>query len=161
MIMRDAKNDQEAWEYIKWWVDAPAQERFGKEQVAILGSAGKYFTANKKALLGQPWSAQEKINLQEQFDNLMGTPMTPGNYIVGRYTNFAFLDVVDDGDAASDAGLYYIDEINKEIERKRKEYDFPIEDELIEMGIIDEDGNVLITDKDEAAMAETKTPDSK
>ena len=87
--------------------------------------------------------------------------MTPGNYIVGRYTNFAFLDVVDDGDAASDAGLYYIDEINKEIERKRKEYDFPIEDELIEMGIIDEDGNVLITDKDEAAMAETKTPDSK
>ena len=43
----------------------------------------------------------------------------------------------------------------------RKEYDFPIEDELIEMGIIDEDGNVLITDKDEAAMAETKTPDSK
>ena len=161
MIMRDAKNDQEAWEYIKWWVDAPAQERFGKEQVAILGSAGKYFTANKKALLGQPWSAQEKVNLQEQFDNLMGTPMTPGNYIVGRYTNFAFLDVVDDGDAASDAGLYYIDEINKEIERKRKEYDFPIEDELIEMGIIDEDGNVLITDKDEAAMAETKTPDSK
>ena len=161
MIMRDAKNDQEAWEYIKWWVDAPAQERFGKEQVAILGSAGKYFTANKKALLGQPWSAQEKVNLQEQFDNLMGTPMTPGNYIVGRYTNFAFLDVVDDGDAASDAGLYYIDEINKEIERKRKEYDFPIESELIEMGIIDEDGNVLITDKDEAAMAETKTPDSK
>jgi hypothetical protein len=141
--MRDAKNDQEAWEYIKWWVDAPAQERFGKEQVAILGSAGKYFTANKKALLGQPWSAQEKVNLQEQFDNLMGTPMTPGNYIVARYTNFAFLDAYDNGDVPSDAMLYYIDEINKEITRKRAEYDFYTTDELIEMGIIGEDGYVV------------------
>ena len=147
MIMADAKNDMEAWEYIKWWVDAPAQERFGKEQVAILGAAAKYNTANRKALLGQPWSAQEKRNLEDQFGELMGTPMTPGNYIVGRYTNFAFLDVYDDGKAADDSALYYIDEINKEIERKRKEYDFPIESELLEEGIIDEDGNVLVFDE--------------
>ncbi len=147
MIMADAKNDMEAWEYIKWWVDAPAQERFGKEQVAILGAAAKYNTANRKALLGQPWSAQEKRNLEDQFGQLMGTPMTPGNYIVGRYTNFAFLDVYDDGKAADDSALYYIDEINKEIERKRKEYDFPIESELLEEGIIDENGNVLVFDE--------------
>lgn len=146
MIMGDAKNDKNAWEYIKWWVGEEAQERFGKEQVAIMGAAAKYNTANVEALKGQPWSAQEKINLIEQFDNLMGTPMTPGNYILARYTNFAFLDVYNDGDAASDAMLYYIDEINKEITRKRAEYDFPTEEELLEAGIIDEEGNLVSND---------------
>ncbi len=138
MIMSDAENPQNAWEYIKWWTDTEAQERFGKEQVAIMGAAAKYNTANIEALKGQPWSSQEKINLEEQFDQLMGTPMTPGNYIVGRYTNFAFLDVYDKGDAANEAMLYYIDEINKEITRKRDEYDFLTEDELLEMGLITE-----------------------
>lgn len=143
MIMGDAKNEQNAWEYIKWWVGAEAQERFGKEQVAIMGAAAKYTTANKQALFGQPWSAQERNNLADQFDHLMGTPMTPGNYIVGRYTNFAFLDAYDNGDVPSDAMLYYIDEINKEITRKRAEYDFYTTDELLEMGIIGEDGYVV------------------
>lgn len=143
MIMADAKNDQNAWKYIKWWVGDEAQERFGKEQVAIMGAAAKYNTANRRALLGQPWSAQERDNLVQQFDALKGTPMTPGNYIIARYTNFAFLDVYDDGDAPSEAMLYYIDEINKEIERKRAEYDFPTEQQLREAGRIDENGKVV------------------
>ena len=146
MIMSDAKNDQNAWEYIKWWAGDEAQERFGKEQVAIMGSAAKYNTANRDALLGQPWSAQERDNLVQQFDSLKGTPMTPGNYIIARYTNFAFLDVYDDGDAPSEAMLYYIDEINKEITRKRDEYDFPTQEELLAEGRIDEDGNLIFND---------------
>ena len=68
--------------------------------------------------------------------------MTPGNYILSRYTNFAFLDVYDKGDAASEAMRYYMDEINKEITRKRAEYDFPTKDELLADGIIDENGNL-------------------
>lgn len=146
MIMSDAKNDQNAWEYIKWWVGDEAQERFGKEQVAIMGAAAKYNTANKNALLGQPWSAQERDNLVQQFDNLKGTPMTPGNYIVARYTNFAFLDAYDGGDNPSDAMLYYIDEINKEITRKRAEYDFPTKEQLLEEGKIDESGKLILND---------------
>ena len=142
MIMADAKNDQNAWKYIKWWVGAEAQERFGKEQVAIMGSAAKYNTANIEALYGQPWSSQEAKNLGDQFASLKGTPMTPGNYILARYTNFAFLDVYDKGDAASEAMRYYMDEINKEITRKRAEYDFPTKDELLADGIIDENGNL-------------------
>lgn len=142
MIMSDAKNDQNAWKYIKWWVGAEAQERFGKEQVAIMGSAAKYNTANIEALYGQPWSSQEAKNLGDQFASLKGTPMTPGNYILARYTNFAFLDVYDKGDAASEAMRYYMDEINKEITRKRAEYDFPTKDELLADGIIDENGNL-------------------
>ena len=137
MIMNDSDKPDNAWKYIKWWVGEEAQSRFGKEQVAILGTAAKYHTANVKALLAQPWSSQELKNLEQQFNSLTGTPMTPGNYILARYTNFAFLDVVDKGESTSEAMYYYIDEINKELTRKRAEYDFPTYETLLEEGKIE------------------------
>ena len=137
MMMKDAADDisgdqdvtesikaQNSWKYLQWWVSTPTQERFGKEQVAIMGTAAKYNTANVEALKGQSWTAQEKKNLDQQFKSLKGTPMSPGNYIVSRYTNFAFYNVVDDGEVASEAMLGYVDDINNELTRKRAEYGF-------------------------------------
>ena len=145
MMMKDAINDisegqditesakaQKSWEYLKWWVGTPAQERFGKEQVAIMGTAAKYNTANVEALIGQSWTAQEKRNLEQQFKSLKGTPMSPGNYIVARYTNFAFYAVVDDDEVASEAMLGYVDDINHELSRKRDEYGFLTMEEYME-----------------------------
>ena len=130
MMMRDAKNTDNAWEFMKWWVGAEAQSRFGNEQVAILGTAAKYNTANTTALEAQPWTAQELRNLRQQFSSLKGTPMVPGQYIVARYTNFAFYNVYDDGDSPSEAMLGYVDDINNELTRKRAEYDYITADEL-------------------------------
>ncbi len=137
MMMKDAADDisegqdvteskkaQNAWKYLQWWVSTPTQERFGQEQVAIMGTAAKYNTANVDALVGQSWTAQEKTNLMQQFRSLKGTPMSPGNYIVARFTNFAFYNVVDDGQVASEAMLGYVDDINHELSRKRDEYGF-------------------------------------
>ena len=137
MMMKDAADDitadqdyteslraQNSWKYLQWWVSTPTQERFGKEQVAIMGTAAKYNTANVEALKGQSWTAQEKKNLDQQFKSLKGTPMSPGNYIVARYTNFAFYNVVDDGDVAAEAMRSYLDDIDNELTRKRSEYGF-------------------------------------
>jgi len=152
MMMKDAADDitdeqdvteskkaQNAWRYLQWWVSTPTQERFGQEQVAIMGTAAKYNTANVEALVGQSWTAQEKTNLMQQFRSLKGTPMSPGNYIVARFTNFAFYNVVDDGQVASEAMLGYVDDINHELSRKRAEYGFltmeEYEEELKEKGI--------------------------
>ena len=137
MMMKDAASDisgdqdvtesqkaQNAWKYLKWWVSYDTQARFGQEQVAIMGTAAKYSTANIQALTSQSWTAQEKRNLLQQFRSLKGTPMSPGNYIVSRYTNFAFYAVVDNGEVASEAMLGYVDDINHELSRKRDEYGF-------------------------------------
>ncbi len=113
-----------SWKYLQWWVGTEAQERFGKEQVAIMGTAAKYASANVEALKGQSWTAQEKRNLDQQFKSLKGTPMSPGNYIVARYTNFAFYAVVDGTEVASEAMLGYVDDIDNELTRKRVEYGF-------------------------------------
>lgn len=142
MMMKDAADDikpgqdftesmraQNSWKYLQWWVSTPTQERFGKEQVAIMGTAAKHNTANVEALKSQSWTAQEKRNLDQQFKSLKGTPMSPGNYIVARYTNFAFYNVVDDGEVPAEAMLGYVDDINNELTRKRAEYGFLTIDE--------------------------------
>ena len=125
----DSRRAQNSWKYLQWWVSTDTQARFGKEQVAIMGTAAKYNTANSKALISQSWTAQEKKNLSQQFRSLKGTPMSPGNYIVARYTNFAFYNVVDGGEVASEAMLGYVDDINNELTRKREEYNFLTIDE--------------------------------
>jgi len=130
MMMKDVKSRDKAWQFMKWWVGSDAQSRFGNEQVAIMGTAAKYNTANVEALQAQPWSAQELRNLRQQFASLQGTPMAPGNYIIARYTNFAFYSVFDKGTTPSDAMLSYMDDINKELTRKRSEFGFITQDQL-------------------------------
>lgn len=145
MMMKDAADDikegqditeskkaQNAWAFLQWWVSTDTQERFGQEQVALMGTAAKYNTANVQALVGQSWTGQEKKNLIQQFDSLKGTPMSPGNYIVARYTNFAFYNVVDDGKVASEAMRDYVDDIDHELSRKRAEYNFLTKEEFFE-----------------------------
>lgn len=145
MMMKDAADDikpgqditeskkaQNAWAYLQWWVSKDTQERFGKEQVALMGTAAKYNTANVDALLGQSWTAQEKTNLEQQFASLKGTPMSPGNYIVARYTNFAFYDVVNKDEVPAEALRGYVDDIDHELSRKRAEYGFITREEYFE-----------------------------
>ncbi len=137
MMMKDAADDisegqdvtespkaNKAWKYLQWWVSTPTQERFGREQVAIMGTAAKYNTANVDALMGQSWTAQEKKNLAQQFQSVKGTPMSPGNYIISRYTSFAYYAVINDSEVPSEAMLGYVDDINNELTRKRAEYGF-------------------------------------
>ena len=64
--------------------------------------------------------------------------MSPGNYIVARYTNFAFYNVVNDGKVASEAMRDYVDDIDHELSRKRAEYGFlTMEEYEKELGIAD------------------------
>jgi len=125
MMMRGCEDKEAAWEFMKWWTDAEAQGRFGTEKQALLGPSGQYATANLEALYKQPWSAADRKNLQEQFDNLTATPEMPGGYIIARYVEFAFLAVYNDGDNPVEALLEYIDSINSELTRKREEFDLP------------------------------------
>ncbi len=132
MILKASDNIRASWNYLRWWVSEETQSRFGNEQVAIIGTAAKYATANVEALKAQSWSSNEKRNLSQQFDSLRGTPMTPGNYIVARNQNFAFLKVYNEDATPSEALQSYITDINKELSRKRDEYDFRTYDETME-----------------------------
>ena len=129
-MINGCENQEAAWDFMKWHVGAECQVNYSDEMVAILGDSAKYATANITALESMPWTSAEYEQLAAQFNNLASIPNYPGSYIIGRYTQFAFLDAYDDQVNPVDALNKHINTINKEITRKREEFDL----ETLEIG---------------------------
>jgi hypothetical protein len=111
-----------AWEFMKWHSGAECQVDYSNEMVAILGPSAKHSTANLKALESMPWTHDEYVQLEAQFNSLAAVPNYPGAYIIGRYTQFAFLAAYNDNANPVQELQKYINTINKEITRKRDEF---------------------------------------
>ena len=122
VIVKGCQNETGAWNYIKWFTGANCQQEYSNEMVAIIGPAAKYNTANREALEELPWTTAELRQIKAQFENLASVPNYPGSYILGRYTQFAFLSAYNDNANPSESLMSYITTINKEITRKRKEF---------------------------------------
>ncbi len=115
-----------AWKFMKWYNGEDFQVDFSNEMVAILGPSAKQAVSNKNALKSLPWTSEEYKQVQAQFDALASVPNYPGAYIIDRYTMFAFLSAFNENANPSDALMSYITTINKEIERKRNEFNLEV-----------------------------------
>lgn len=123
LVMMSGTDDPAgAWEFMKWYTDTYFQVNYSNELVAILGDAAKNATANMEALEELPWTSREYNQLMAQMEHVAATPSYPGSYIIGRYTNFAFLDAYNNHADPVDSLLGYINIINKEVIRKRTEF---------------------------------------
>ena len=124
-MMKGAEdNKEEAWKFMEWFTRGEVQANYSNELVAVVGQSSKNATANIEALKELPWSSREYENLMQQFEKTVGITEYPGGYIITRYVDFAFMDVYNKGANATEAMLDYVTEINKEITRKRKEFNF-------------------------------------
>jgi hypothetical protein len=112
----------ESWQFVQWQTSAKIQSSYGNKMVALIGPSAKYESANVQALEDMSWTASEKAAIMLQMKNLSSVVNYPGSYIIDRYTKFAFLDAVNNGADAVEALQGYVDSINKEIARKRKEF---------------------------------------
>ena len=119
-----------SWDFMVWHVDDDCQKKYANEMVAIMGPSAKHSTANRVALAEMPWTSTEYQRLEAQFKNLASIPNYPGSYIIGRYTNFAFLAAYNDNANPIVELQSYISTINKEITRKRAEFGL----ETLELG---------------------------
>jgi hypothetical protein len=166
VMINGCENQDAAWQFMKWHSGTECQVEYSNEMVAILGPSAKHPTANLAALEGLPWSADELKEIKLQFNNLASIPNYPGTYIIDRYTNFAFLAAYNDGDDPVEELLSYITTINKEIARKRSEFDLETLDYVgqklsekrlgqaltllsegklgIEIGVAQDDGEVVL-----------------
>lgn len=123
IMLKSSKEKDAAWKFMKWWLGEKAQIGYARNMEAILGAAGRYQTANLKAFDLLPWPTKDKIILQKQRQYAKGIPVVPGDYIVGRYIDNAFRDVINNGVNAYDSLFKNILNINEELTRKRKEFD--------------------------------------
>ena len=113
---------RDAWQFMKWNVAKDTAAEYANRMIALLGPSGKQAVSNMTALDDLSWTAQELVEIRKQMSQLKSMVPYPGSYIINRYTNFAFLAAVNDGEDAVEALRGYISDINAEITRKREEY---------------------------------------
>ena len=130
VMIKGIEDTESAWAFMKWYTGAECQIEYANEMVAIIGDSAKQPTANRLALSSLPWTVDEYTEVAKQFENLAAIPNYPGSYYLDRHTNFAFLAAYNDDADPSTEILSYINTINKEITRKRQEFQL----ETLEIG---------------------------
>lgn len=127
MMTAKAKNKEECFAFMKWWVGAETQSNFGNQLEMQLGIGARYYTANKEAFSALPWNTAEQKVILSQWEKNVDVPIVPGDYYVTRNLLNAFRRTVYYSENAREVLNRYNNTINKEITRKREEYGLPIE----------------------------------
>ncbi len=122
MIFQDSKNKEAAWELMKWWTSTHVQETFAQEIEAYIGIEARWNTANYEALKRLPWSEEEIAVIAEQYKWTREVPEVLGGYMTTRQVDFMWNNVVIRQWTPLDALEDAVWEINRELERKRKEF---------------------------------------
>ncbi len=123
----DEKVKNNAWEFMKWWVSADAQVRFGREMESVLGASARYQTANREALSQLAWSNDQLAVLEEQMSNTRGFPEIAGGYSTTRHITNAIRRVINTKEDPRETLLNYARTINEEIRIKRREFNLPLD----------------------------------
>jgi ABC-type glycerol-3-phosphate transport system substrate-binding protein len=122
MIFSNSKKKDMAWEFMKWWISADTQLRFGRELESIMGAAARYPTANYEAFKRLSWGSEQMAVLDEQRSWTVGTPEVPGGYFVSRHITNAVRKILNEGMDTRETLLDYTITINDELAKKRKEF---------------------------------------
>jgi len=122
MIFSKAKNKDAAWQFMKWWISADTQLRYGRELESIMGAAARYPTANYAAFRRLSWGADQMAVLDEQRKWTVGVPEVPGGYFISRHITNAARKILNEGQDTRETLLDYTLTINDELIKKRKEF---------------------------------------
>lgn len=122
MIFANTQDEQASWEFLKWWTSTETQVMYGRELETIQGASARWPTANLEAMEQLGWTAAASRALKTQWEYVVGIPEVPGGYYVGRTVSNAIKSTINMGENARESILDAIEDINKEIISKRKEF---------------------------------------
>lgn len=125
VIFKKVKNKENAWKFIKWFTDTDTQIHYGTQIEGLLGTMGRFDTANREALSRLSWSHGEFMRLTDQQDELVEIPVIPSSYAVTRNIMNAFRETVNELENPRDTLIWYNRDINDEITRKRENLGLP------------------------------------
>lgn len=124
--LKDEKVKEASWEFLKWWTSVDTQVRFGREMEGILGSAARHASANVLALEQLAWPTEDFKQLSLQWNYVREVPNVAGSYITGREVENAYRMVINNLFNAKETLYEYAQNIQNEIDRKRKEFNLPL-----------------------------------
>ena len=121
IIFTSCPDKEGAWEFIKWFTSDETQVAYGNDIESVLGTMGRYDTANLNALQQLSWTTKQCEKLTEQLKAQVEIPVIPASYGVTRNLNNAFREVANQYENARDTLFWYNKDINEEIERKNND----------------------------------------
>lgn len=123
MLKQDnEKTKQNAWTFMKWWVSAESQVRFGQELESVMGAAARYATANIDAFDKLAWNRNQLDVLTEQRQWAVGYREIAGGYFTSRHITNAIRKINNQNQDVRETVLDYATTINEEIKKKRLEF---------------------------------------
>lgn len=128
VIMSQSDKQEEAWEFMKWWMETETQIKFGREVEATLGMAARWNTANIEAFESLPWDQEDLEIIKEQMSLAKEQPIVLGGYFTTRHLVNAWNRVVIGNKNERDSLEEAVIEINKELRNKHEEYGFMYSD---------------------------------
>ena len=121
-IVKESKNQKEAWEFLKWWTSTETQVRYSNNVESLLGMLGRIPTSNVEAFKQLSWNPKDLNKLIEQWEKVKELPEVPGGYYVTRSVDQAFWSVLNDNNNAKDSITKWSKVADNEIAEKIKEY---------------------------------------
>lgn len=122
--LRGTEHPEAVYKFLSWWVSEDTQASFGIQLEQTMGVAARYATANLGAFEQLPWLSAQAEVLRRQRQSTVAVEQIPGSYYIARNLSFAFRAVVYNKANLRETLYKYNIEINKELERKQKEFDY-------------------------------------
>lgn len=122
--LKNTQHPDAVYKFLSWWVSEDTQASFGIQLEQTLGIAARYATANLGAFEQLPWLTHQADVLRRQRANTVAVEQIPGSYYIARNLSFAFRAVVYNKANLRETLYKYNIEINKELERKQKEFNY-------------------------------------
>lgn len=122
MMLKNTKNKDASWQFMKWWTSTSVQTNFGQQMEAVQGPAGRQSLSNIKAMNNLPWPRNDLDAIDRQFKWVKGIPQVPGGYFTGRNLNNAFYSVINQGTEPRETISQYTQYIDDEITLRRKQF---------------------------------------
>lgn len=121
-ILKKSPNQEEAWQFLKWWTSAETQTRYSNNVESLLGMLGRQTTANVEALKALSWDKNDLEIILSQWSKVKEVPELPGSYYLSRAIDQAYWSVLNDNVNAKDAITKWSQVADAEINRKIEEY---------------------------------------
>ena len=144
MIFDNTDKEEEAWNFLKWWLSSDTQAEYSRRRQTGYGMQYLWNTANEKAFDSLPFTAEQKAVIKTQFASQYEIVNHPASYLVAREIGNVWNNVVISNKTLIDCINDAVILSNREIKRKLQEF-----------GYMDDDGN-LIKDYTTDALARLK-----
>ena len=124
VIFERSNLQNEAWEFVSWWLSTENQVRYMNTLQNAYGEEFLWSSGNRHALLQMPIPQADLDAIERQIEWILEAPRIPGGYITEREVSNAFTSVVYGGAnvrmAINEAAMIG----NREIARKMEEFGY-------------------------------------